>query len=80
MCTLCAYYYFPKNNENCEFCKIVIFDQNQKCWKLGVSLFCWKQCVLHSKSIGCIAMYIEIHGGKHYIYVSFTQSLYFTFF
>ena len=31
MCTLCEYYQFPKNNENCTVYKMLIFDQSWKC-------------------------------------------------
>ena len=35
MYTRCAYYYFSKNKENCEFRKMIIFDQNRKHGKSG---------------------------------------------
>ena len=36
---------------------------------MWMSLFWWKQCMLHSKNIVYTVMYIEIYGGKHNDYV-----------
>ena len=73
MFTQCAHYagitIFQKNNENYTFYKITIFNQNRKYGKAGVPLFCWKRYVSYSKYMQCTLMYIEIHGGKHYVYI-----------
>ena len=64
MCTLCEHYYFPKNNGNCTFYKITIFDQNWKYGKSGCGTILLKtMCVTFETH----AMHIEIHGEKHYV-------------
>ena len=80
MCTLCVYYYFPKNNENCKFCEMIIFNQNRKCEQNVTIIVLMKtMCVTLKKHW----IHISVHRNsrrKTLCLISFTQSHYITFF
>ena len=66
--------YFSMKVGNVEKWVYHYFDENNIYIIYNIYIY-----ISHSKNIGCILMYIEIHGGKHYVYIFYVVLLHYFF-